>query len=114
MDFAFSFEMWQSLCVCESENANGNARFAIAFGLCHNLCAHMWKTQLKIQFAIPFEKSPEYSSIESFISNDSFKTADSIETKQVRPSEWTVESLAHLIRSKTDSFMESVLLCTVV
>ncbi len=33
---------------------------------CHNLCAHMWKTHLKIQFAIPFEKSPEYSSIESF------------------------------------------------
>ncbi len=48
MDFAFSFEMWQSLCVRESENANGNARFAIAFGLCHNLCAHMWKMQLKI------------------------------------------------------------------
>ncbi len=33
MDFAFSFEMWQSLCVSESENANGNARFAIAFEL---------------------------------------------------------------------------------
>ncbi len=43
---------------------------------------------------------------ESFISNDSFKTADSKETKQVRPSEWTVESLAHSIRSKTDSFKE--------
>ncbi len=35
-----------------------------------------------------------------------FKTADSIETKEVRPSEWTVESLTHSIRSKTDSFME--------
>ncbi len=63
MDFAFSFEMWQSLCVLESENTKDNARFAIAFGLCHNLCAHMWKTQLKIQFAIPCEKSPDYSSI---------------------------------------------------
>ncbi len=54
--------------------------------------------------------------IESFISNDSFNTADSIETKQVSPSEWTVESLAHWIRSKTDSFKElnTVLLCTVV
>ncbi len=31
-------------------------RFAIAFGLCHNLCTHMWKMQLKIQFAIPFKK----------------------------------------------------------
>ncbi len=41
MDFAFSFEMWQSLCVRESENTKDNARFAIAFGLCHNLCAHM-------------------------------------------------------------------------
>ncbi len=63
MDFAFSFEMWQSLCVRKSENTKDNARFAIAFGLCHNSCAHMWKTQLKIQFAIPFEKSPDYSSI---------------------------------------------------
>ncbi len=52
------FFIWnvQSLCVRESENTKDNARFAIAFGLCHNLCAHMWKTQLKIQFAIPFEK----------------------------------------------------------
>ncbi len=36
MDFAFSFEIWKSLCVgshCESKNANGNARFAIVFGL---------------------------------------------------------------------------------
>ncbi len=55
MGFAFSFEMWQLLC--------GNARFAIAFGLRHNLCAHMWKTQLKIQFAIPFENSQEDPSI---------------------------------------------------
>ncbi len=26
---------------------------------CHNLCVHVWKTQLKIQFAILFENSPE-------------------------------------------------------
>ncbi len=32
--------------------------------------------------------------------------ADSIETKEVRPSEWTVESLTHSIHSKTDSFTE--------
>ncbi len=63
MDFAFSFEMWQSLCIRKSENANGNARFAVAFGLRHNVCAHMWKTQLKIKLAIPFEENPEYSSI---------------------------------------------------
>ncbi len=44
----------------ESENANSNARFTVAFGLCHNLCVHMWKTQLKIQFATPFENCPEY------------------------------------------------------
>ncbi len=37
--------------------------------------------------------------IESFISNDSFKMAHSIENKLVRPSEWTVESLAHSIAS---------------
>ncbi len=43
-----------------TENTNGNARFAIAFGLCHNLCVHIWK---RIQFAIPFENGPEYSSI---------------------------------------------------
>ncbi len=71
MDFAFSFEMWQSLCVRKSENANGNARFAIAFGLCYNLCAHVWKTQLKIQFAIPFEKSPVNSSIHMGVCNGS-------------------------------------------
>ncbi len=29
------------------------------------------------------------------------KRADSIETKEVRPSEWTVESLGHSIRSKS-------------
>ncbi len=63
MDFAFSFEMWQSLCLRKSENANGNARFEIAFGLCHNLSIHIWKTQLKIQFIIPFENSPENPSI---------------------------------------------------
>ncbi len=40
-----------------------NARFAVTFELCHSLCAHMWKTHLKIQFAIPFEKSLRYSSI---------------------------------------------------
>ncbi len=33
MDFAFSFEIWQSLCVRESKNANSNVRFAIAFAL---------------------------------------------------------------------------------
>ncbi len=63
MDFSFSFEIWQPLCVRESENANGNARFAIAFGLCQKLCVQIWKTQLKIQFAIPFENCPEYPSI---------------------------------------------------
>ncbi len=31
---------------------------------CHNLCAHMWKTQLKIQLAIPIEYSPENPSID--------------------------------------------------
>ncbi len=31
--------------------------------------------------------------------NHSYQTIHSIETKQVRPSEWTVESLAHSIRS---------------
>ncbi len=77
MDFAFSFEMWQSLCVRESENTKDNARFAIAFGLCHNLCAHMWKTQLKIQFAIPFEKSPDYSSIEKTVALKYFTHEDS-------------------------------------
>ncbi len=44
--------------VCE--NANGNLQFHLD---CHNLCVHIWKTQLKIQFAIPFENCPEYSSI---------------------------------------------------
>ncbi len=70
MDFAFSIEIWQSLCIRESENANGHARFAIGFGLCHNLCVHIWKTQLKIQFAIILEKSLENPSIgvnESFV-----------------------------------------------
>ncbi len=50
-----------------------------------------------------WEASPCFNKwfIESFKSNDWFKTADSIETKQVN-----VESLVHLIRSKTDSFKE--------
>ncbi len=39
MDFAFSFEMWQSLCV--RENANGNARFAIAFILSQFMRPHV-------------------------------------------------------------------------
>ncbi len=49
------------------------------FVTCASLCLHLSKDLLT----------------ESFISNDSFKTADSIETIQVRASEWTVESLIH-------------------
>lgn len=45
-----------------SDFGNGNARFAIEFGLCQNVI-HTWKMQLKIQLAIPFENCPEYSSI---------------------------------------------------
>ncbi len=41
MDFAFSFEMWQSLCVRESKNTKDNARFAIAFGLSQFMCPHV-------------------------------------------------------------------------
>ncbi len=41
MNFAFSFETWQSLCVRESENANGNARFAIAFRLSQFMRPHV-------------------------------------------------------------------------
>ncbi len=62
MDFAFSFEMWQSLCVCESENTKDNARFAIAIAKSQFMRPHV-ENAIEKQFAIPFEKSPDYSSI---------------------------------------------------
>uniref|UniRef100_A0A8C1M091 C-type lectin domain-containing protein n=1 Tax=Cyprinus carpio TaxID=7962 RepID=A0A8C1M091_CYPCA len=40
------------------------------FGLCHNLCIHILKMQLKIQFAIPFENSPENPSIQIWVFTD--------------------------------------------
>ncbi len=41
MDFAFSFEIWQSLYVRKCEIANNNARFAMSFGLSQFICPHM-------------------------------------------------------------------------
>ncbi len=50
-----------------------------------------------------WQQVPVLINDESFISNNLFKTADSIEMKEVSPSEWTVDSLAHLIHSLNET-----------
>ncbi len=71
-----------------------NARYAIAFGLCHNWCAHMWKTQLKIQFAIPFEKSPDSSILyfqhEAIINQPVMATAKPVVRSSSSPAEGVI------------------------